>query len=81
MEPIGFAAGSLVAIALLPQVIKSWKSRSTKDIAISWTLINLSGQVLWIVYGFGVHSASLVTMSGLTLVMTVSLLILKVKNG
>jgi MtN3 and saliva related transmembrane protein len=50
VEFIGFLAGILVAISILPQVIKSWKTRSTKDVAISWSIINLIGQILWIVY-------------------------------
>ncbi|MSR86585.1 hypothetical protein EXS70_00190 [Candidatus Peribacteria bacterium] len=81
MEPLGFLAGTLVAVSLLPQVIKSWKTRSTKDIAISWTLLNLLGQILWVGYGFGIQSSSLVIMSGITLVMTISLLVLKLLHG
>ncbi len=82
MEPIeflGFTAGGLVAISLLPQVIKSWRTKSTKDIAILWTLINLVGQILWVTYGYYIESVSLVAMSSLTLIMTVSLIILKLK--
>lgn len=81
IEIIGYIAGSLVAISLLPQVLKSWKTKSTKDIAISWTLINPSGQILWIGYGFGIQSPSLVIMSGITLLMTISLLVLKLQHG
>ncbi|MBI3619160.1 hypothetical protein HY213_03985 [Candidatus Peregrinibacteria bacterium] len=81
MELIGFIAGSLVAISLLPQVIKSWRTRSTKDIALSWTLINLSGQILWIVYGVEIQSASLVIMSSITFLMAAFILMLKMKNG
>lgn len=81
IELLGFAAGGLVAVSLTPQVIKSWKTKSTKDIAISWTLINLSGQILWIIYGFYINSLPLVVMSSITLVMTLSLILLKLKFG
>ena len=81
MELIGFIAGSLVAISLLPQVLKSWKTKSTKDLALSWTLINLCGQVLWILYGIQIGSSSLVIMSSITLVMTISLVVLKLRCG
>lgn len=80
-EIIGFVAGSLIATALLPQVIKSWKSKSTKDISLPWTVINLSGQILWIVYGVMIASSSLIIMSSLTLVMAVSVFILKLAYG
>lgn len=81
IELIGFTAGGLVAISLAPQVIKSWQTKSTKDIAISWTLINLSGQILWIVYGFYINSIPLIVMSSITLLMTLSLISLKLRFG
>ncbi|MCJ7571171.1 MAG: PQ-loop domain-containing transporter [Candidatus Thermoplasmatota archaeon] len=51
-EIIGFIAGFLVSIALLPQVIKTWRSKSSKNISLSWTIILMSGLFLWIVYAF-----------------------------
>ncbi len=81
VELIGFMAGTFGAISLLPQVLKSWKTKSTKDIAISWTLISLCGQVLWMTYGYYIQSVSLVVMSSITLAMVVSLVILKLKFG
>lgn len=80
-ETVGFIAGTLVAISVLPQVLKSWKTKSTKDIALSWSVINLAGQILWIVYGFLIASYSLVIMSGITLLMNVSMIFLKLKYG
>ena len=79
IELIGFIAGGLVAISLLPQVIKSWRTKSTTDIAISWTLINVVGQTLWILYGYYINSISLVVMSSITLSMTVLLIALKIR--
>lgn len=80
-EIIGFIAGIFVASSLIPQTIKSWKTKSTSDISIAWMLINLTGQTLWIIYGFMISSYSLVIMSGITLALAVSLLILKIKHG
>ncbi|HOW24581.1 MAG TPA: SemiSWEET family transporter [Bacteroidales bacterium] len=81
IEIIGFAAGGLVSVSLLPQVIKSWRTKSTKDIALSWTLINLSGQILWIIYGQKIHSEALVIMSIITLFMVGIVIILKLIHG
>ena len=80
-EIIGFIAGILVASSLIPQTIKSWRTKSTKDISITWMLINLSGQTLWIVYGFFINSISLIIMSSITLFFALSLLFLKIKHG
>ena len=80
-ELIGFTAGGLVTISYLPQVIKSWKTKSTRDVSLLLGAVNSIGQILWIVYGVVVSSASLVTMSSLTLSLTLSLLFLKIKHG
>ena len=80
-EIIGFIAGIFVACSLIPQTIKSWKTKSTSDISIAWMLINLTGQTLWIIYGLMIHSYSLVIMSGITLALAISLLVLKIKHG
>jgi len=81
VEVVGFIAGLLVAISVFPQVVKSWKTRSTKDVALAWSVINLAGQILWIVYGFYINSYSLVIMSSITLVMNIFMVTLKLKFG
>ena len=81
IEIIGFAAGALVAISMLPQVIKSWKTQSTKDVALSWSVINLIGQILWIVYGIYISSIPLVVMSSISLALNIFMVTLKLKFG
>ena len=78
-EVIGFAAGSLVAVSLLPQVIKALKTRSTNDISSLWMSINLLGQILWIIYGIAIESISLYVMSGITFSMAIVLFVLKLR--
>ncbi len=48
---LGLLAGSLTTIAFLPQVIKTWRTRSTKDISLEMFAIFCSGVLLWIIYG------------------------------
>ena len=80
-EVLGFIAGSLIAISLLPQVLKSLKTKSTNDISLQWSIINLAGQALWMAYGIVIGSTSLFVMSGITLLMAVTVLALKLKFG
>ena len=79
VEILGFLGGGLVSVSLLPQVIKSWQTKSTKDISILWGVISLAGQAFWIAYGLTIHSSSLVIMSGITFIMSFSLVLLKIK--
>lgn len=80
-EIVGFIAGILVASALLPQVLKSWTTKSTQDISLGWSVTSLAGQLAWILYGLLISSYSLVIMSSITFVMALSVFYLKLKYG
>ena len=46
IDIMGYIAGALVVASLLPQVIKSWKTKSTKDISIlRYTLYEIVGLI------------------------------------
>ena len=79
IEMIGYIAGIFTAIALLPQVIKAWKTKSVKDISLLWNSIYLIGLILWLVYGFGINSRPLIIFVVIELVLALSLIILKFK--
>ena len=80
-ELIGFIAGIFVAVSVLPQVIKSWRTKSTKDVAILWSILNGIGQILWLIYGVVAHSSSLVVMASVTLFFNLSMVYLKLRYG
>ena len=50
IEILGYIAGLLVATALAPQLIKTWMTKSTKDISTLWAVVLMSGLFLWIIY-------------------------------
>jgi uncharacterized protein with PQ loop repeat len=47
IELIGYLAGIIIAISLTPQVIKSWRTKSTKDISTLCTLVYITGLVVF----------------------------------
>ncbi len=49
VNAIGLTAGALTTAAFLPQVVKTWKTRSTKDISLGMFLVLCSGIALWLV--------------------------------
>ena len=79
LELVGYAAGFLVAIALIPQVMKTFKTRSTKDISIAWTLILMSGLGLWVIYGVFNKIVPLALFASLEFCMVFTLFVLKLK--
>jgi MtN3 and saliva related transmembrane protein len=48
---IGLIAAAFTTITLLPQLIKIWKTKSTKDISIGMFMFYCGGVLLWFVYG------------------------------
>jgi MtN3 and saliva related transmembrane protein len=49
IDLIGYSAGFLILVSAIPQIIKSWKSRSTKDLSLSKYIIYMSGVFLWLI--------------------------------
>ena len=39
IDIIGFLAGAFTTIALVPQAVKAWKTKHTKDVSFGWILI------------------------------------------
>ena len=78
LEITGYLAGFLIAIALSPQLIKAWKTKSTKDISILWTLTLMIGLILWVVYSVANKIFPLLIFASIEFLMTFSLFILKI---
>jgi len=47
----GLAAGFLTSIAVIPQVVRTWRIKHAKDISIWQPLILIAGMFLWLFYG------------------------------
>ncbi len=50
-EFLGTAAGLLTCITFLPQVIKTWKEKSARDVSLAMFVIAAVNEVMWIGYG------------------------------
>lgn len=50
-EILGLIAGTLSCITFVPQIFKTWKSKSVKDISVSSFLIVVCSTIVWIGYG------------------------------
>ena len=76
---IGLLAGTLTTIAFLPQVIKTWKTKSTKDISLGMFLTFCTGVLLWIIYGILVKDIPVVIANIATLSLASTILWFKLK--
>ncbi len=81
IDILGYIAGLLVTISLLPQVIKSWKTKSTKDISLWRYIIYVIGLILWITYAVIIENGPVAAMNSVGLILAVFILYLKIKHG
>ena len=52
VDILGTVAGFTTTLIFLPQVIKTWKEKSAKDVSLWMFLFAIANQALWIGYGF-----------------------------
>ena len=78
---IGLVAGTLTTIAFVPQLTKTWRSRSAKDISLGMFLIFCSGVFLWLVYGILMEALPIILANAVTLILSSAILMLKLRYG
>jgi len=78
---LGMLAGTLTTIAFLPQLIRIWQTKSTKDISLGMFLIFSTGVLLWLIYGVLIKSLPVMLANGLTFLLASAILVLKLRYG
>jgi len=78
---IGSVAGISTTGAFLPQVIRTWRTRSTRDISLGMFLLTTFGLVLWLVYGLEMDDWPLIVADAVSLLLVVTILGLKLRYG
>lgn len=51
VDILGYSAGAITSLTFLPQVIKTWKDKSARDISLLMFVIAAVNEVMWIFYG------------------------------
>ena len=76
---LGYFAGFLTTIALVPQVIKTWKTKSADDFSLAMLLIWSTGLVCWIAYGFIMQADPIILWNLTSFLMAGAILVMKLK--
>jgi MtN3 and saliva related transmembrane protein len=72
-ELLGFVAATLTTLAFLPQVLRTWRTRSARDFSPLWIAFFGLGLACWLGYGALIGSLSLIGANGLTLALVLSI--------
>jgi MtN3 and saliva related transmembrane protein len=78
---IGIVAGVATTSGFIPQAMKIYKTRKTKDISLGMYSLFTAGVFLWIVYGIFLGSFPLILFNSITLVLAAYVLFMKIKHG
>jgi MtN3 and saliva related transmembrane protein len=76
---MGFVAASLTTCAFLPQVIKTWRMKETRNISLWMYLIFTIGVSLWLGYGILIGDYPIAIANGATLILALIILIAKIR--
>ena len=76
---LGLIAGALTTMSLLPQLLKIQRTKSAEDISTGMFVLFCIGVVLWLIYGTINRDIAIITSNFVTLVLSLTILILKAK--
>ncbi|MBI5164921.1 MAG: SemiSWEET transporter [Magnetospirillum sp.] len=79
-ELVGTLAGLLTTAAFVPQVVKTWRTRATRDISLSMWVLFSAGVALWLVYGVLLEAWPIVAANVATLALAAVVVAIKLGN-
>jgi MtN3 and saliva related transmembrane protein len=65
VEFLGYSAGFLAMISFVPQVGKTIRLKSAKDISLTMLLLTLITNLLYVAYGIALHLTPVIVMLGI----------------
>lgn len=74
---LGLAAGLCTTLAFVPQVRRTWTTRSADDISLGMLTIYLTGNLLWLLYGVALGDWPIMLANAATLMLAGSILYFK----
>lgn len=77
IDLVGYAAAALTTLSWVPQLRRTWRTRSAADLSFGMLGTFTAGVALWLLYGLAVGSAPVVAANGLTLALALGLVGLK----
>lgn len=77
---IGFLAAFCTTAAFVPQAIKVYKTRQTKDISLGMFLLMTMGLLSWLLYGILITDLPIILANTISLLLALYILIMKMQK-
>mgnify|MGYP005847567161 CR=1 FL=1 len=78
---LGLAAATLTTSAFLPQMLKTWQSKSAEDVSYTMLITFIIGIFLWLIYGIFRQDLAIILANFITLIFNMIILWLKIRYG
>jgi MtN3 and saliva related transmembrane protein len=76
---LGISAMVLSSVSLMPQVIRTWRTRSAADISGTWLVVALTAAAIWVGYGSLINSGVLIVVNVIGFLQSATILFVKLR--
>jgi len=81
VNELGYVAGMVTVASFLPQVVRAWRTRQTRDLSLASLALLITAGSMWILYGALSRDWPVVATNGGMVGLLVLLAAAKVKHG
>jgi MtN3 and saliva related transmembrane protein len=81
VNELGYVAGMVTVASFLPQVVRAWRTRQTRDLSLASLTLLITAGSMWILYGALSRDWPVVATNGGMVGLLVLLAAAKLKHG
>lgn len=75
----GMIGATFTTVSFVPQVIRVWRTHSTKDLSLVMFLLFIAGVIFWLLYGFLTNALPVILANAITLVLGLIIIYFKIR--
>lgn len=79
IDVLGYSACAVTSLTFLPQVLKTWKEKSAKNVSLLMFVIAVVNEVMWIAYGVLRDDMVIILTNALMMLMAFIMISLKLR--
>lgn len=76
---LGYVAGAITVASFLPQVVRAWRTKRTRDLSLGTFALLITAGTLWMVYGVLTRDWPVVATNGGMVLLNLALATAKVR--
>ncbi len=77
---LGTAGTILSTFSLMPQVLRTWRTRSANDISAAWLIAAMASMMVWVGYGGLINAPALVAVNIICFFQCAYILFIKLRS-